>query len=256
MKRFMLRLLVMSLVLGGIVLKGMGFAEEQAAAPVPLKICMLSGSVEYQSDVILPILIEYMKKSYAVDCTLLVWKEDNDLPGLEALSTCDVMLLFTRRLTIEGEQLERVKDYCLSGKPIVGIRTASHAFQNWLELDKLVLGGNYQGHYGSGPVTQVTINPPAKKHPILAGVEDFSSVGSLYQNTPPAADVFILLTGTIPDHSEPVAWTRVFNGGKIFYTSLGHPDDFKNENFLRMVSNALFWVCGREPALLSGATGN
>ena len=77
-------------------------------------------------------------------------KDEEHLPGLENLADCDVMLLFTRRLKLSGEQLERIKDYCLSGKPIVGVRTASHAIQSWLDLDKEVLGGNYHGHYGEG----------------------------------------------------------------------------------------------------------
>ena len=73
----------------------------------------------------------------------------DELPGLEALDTCDVAVFFTRRLMIDGEDLARVKKYCESGRPIVAIRTASHGFQNWLEFDKLVLGGNYRGHYGN-----------------------------------------------------------------------------------------------------------
>src|SRR5207245_4780261 len=156
------------------------------------------------------------------------------------------MLLFTRRLTISGEQLERIKRYCRSGKPIVAVRTASHAFQNWLTLDKEVLGGNYHGHYKEGPVTKISVAAKATGHPILAGVEPFESVGSLYKNTGLAADSEILLTGNIPEHTEPIAWTRTHNGGRIFYTSLGHPEDFKNANFRRLLTNALFWTANRK----------
>ena len=56
-------------------------------------------------------------------------------------------------------------------------------------------------------------------------------MGSLYKNTGLAADAEVLLTGSIPGHTEPIAWTRVHNGGRVFYTSLGHPEDFKNANF-------------------------
>ena len=52
-----------------------------------------------------------------------------------------------RRMTLPADQLGQVKRYIESGKPVIGLRTASHAIQNWLEMDKLVLGGNYQGHH-------------------------------------------------------------------------------------------------------------
>ena len=82
----------------------------------------------------------YLEKRYRVRCTRAFMKTEKDLPGLENLDHCDCMLLFTRRLTLPADQLERVKRYCQRGGPIVGLRTASHAFQNWLALDKEVLG--------------------------------------------------------------------------------------------------------------------
>src|SRR5262249_29400775 len=170
------------------------------------------------------------------------------LPGLESLDTCDVMLLFTRRLTIKGEQLERVKKYCTSGKPVVAVRTASHAFQNWLALDKEVLGGDYQNHYGETMKTRVSIVENAKNHPTLAEFKPFESPGSLYKNPNVAKDVEVLLTGNNGQHVEPVAWTRPYKGGRIFYTSLGHPKDFENESFRRLLVNALFWTTRRGTA--------
>ncbi|MBI1924273.1 ThuA domain-containing protein, partial [Candidatus Poribacteria bacterium] len=99
---------------------------------------------------------------------------------------------------------------------------------------------NYQGHYGAGPIARVEINPSAKDHPILQGVSNFDSHGSLYKNTPIAADTSLLLTGRTNEHAEPVAWTRVHRGGRIFYTSLGHQKDFQ-EKAVRWVGG---WVVG------------
>jgi putative heme-binding domain-containing protein len=220
--------------------------QEPRPAAAVLKVCLVSGSLEYKSDDSLAAFQKYLEEHYPVRCSRAFRKTDDDLPGLENLDTCDVLLLFTRRLTISGEQLERVKKYCRSGKPIVAVRTASHAFQNWLALDKEILGGNYQGHYKEGPVAKVSFVDKAKGHPVLAGVEPFESVGSLYKNTGLAADSEILLNGTIPDHTEPVAWTRIHNGGRVFYTSLGHPEDFQNANFRRLLTNALFWTAKRD----------
>ena len=214
----------------------------------PLRVCLVSGSLEYDSDTSLDKLQKHLEKHYRIACARAFIKTESDLPGLENLDKCDVMLLFTRRLKISGEQLERVKKYCLAGKPIVGIRTASHAFQNWLDLDKEVLGGNYKGHYNAGPLCEVKL-ADQKSHPILKGVQPFKSVGSLYKNTGLAKDVNVLLTGAIPDHEEPIAWTRTYKGGRIFYTSLGHQKDFDDPNFVTLVTNALYWAAQREPVV-------
>jgi type 1 glutamine amidotransferase len=213
----------------------------------PLKVCLISGSLEYKSDESLAALQKYLESKYNVKCSRAFRKSDDDLPGLDNLETCDVALFFTRRLTIQGEQLERVKKYCQAGKPVVGVRTASHGFQNWLAFDKEVLGGNYKNHYGAGPATDIAIPEKTKGHPILEGVGAFKGVGSLYRNTGIAADAEVLMTGTIPEHTEPIAWARVHNGGRVFYTSLGHPKDFEDENFRRLLTNALFWTAKRKP---------
>jgi type 1 glutamine amidotransferase len=209
-------------------------------------VCLVSGSLEYESDKSLSEFQKHLEAHFNVKCSRAFRKTDDDVPGLENLDTCDVMVLFTRRLTIKGEQLERVKKYCQSGKPIVAIRTASHAFQNWLALDREVLGGNYKNHYGAGPTVEVRIVEKNKAHPVLSGVNPFTSAGSLYRNTGLADDDTVLLTGTIPGHTEPAAWVRVHNGGRVFYTSLGQLQDFEDENFKRLLVNALFWTTKRE----------
>lgn len=227
-----------------------GFASPAAAQKTaPLKVCLVSGSLEYNSDASLAKLQKHLEKNFDVVCSRAFIKDKNesDLPGLEHLKSCDVMLLFTRRLKITGDQLDQVKKYCRAGKPIVGLRTASHAFQNWLELDQEILGGNYKGHYKEGPMTAVEVAPQAKDHPILAGVMPFKSQGSLYKNTGLAKDVDILLRGAIPGHDEPIAWTRIHNEGRIFYTSLGHQRDFDDPSFIRLVVNSLFWTANQTP---------
>ncbi len=224
----------------------LGMAADAGEKSPPLHVCLVSGSVEYDSDTSLTVLQKTLEKNYGVKCSRAFRKTDNDLPGLDNLKNCDVLVLFTRHLTIDGEQLELVKKYCLAGKPLVGIRTASHAFQNWLDLDKEVLGGNYKMHYPAGPVTDVKFTDLGMSHPILAGVKPFKSQASLYRNTGLAKDAQVLLTGTIPGHTEPIAWTRTYKGGRIFYTSLGHQTDFEEQNFVRMIANATFWTAAKK----------
>ncbi len=215
-------------------------------APEPLKICMLSGSDEYESDKSLAAFKTYLEAHFPVKCTLLKAKGTDDLPGLEALDDCDVALFFTRRLTIGGEQLEKVKAYALSGRPIVGVRTASHGFQNWLEFDKIVQGGNYHGHYRNDLSTRVNVEKDAADHPVVQGVGTIATRGSLYKTSPLADDVTVLMVGTSPEGKEPVTWTREFKGARIVYTSLGAQGDFENATFKRLLTNALFWAAKRE----------
>ncbi len=218
------------------------FGYLRADAPkAGLKICLVSGSLEYESDASLSAFQAQLEKAYDVHCVRAFRKTDEDLPGLGALESCDVMILFTRRLKPSPEQLAFVRKYVAAGKPVVGLRTASHAFQSWLELDQEVFGGSYANHYGKGPPCAVEL---LKKHPILEGVKPFTSTSSLYRNPKNASDVDVLLRGTAGPNSEPLAWTR---GKNVFYTSLGDQGDFKNPDFLRLLTNAVFWAAGKTP---------
>ena len=215
-----------------------------------LKLCMISGSFEYDSATSLAAFAGYLDRAgYGiVQAAQITYQGEEDDLSLAAIDDADVVLLFTHRLRTEGPELERFQAYCARGGPIVGVRTASHGFQNWLAFDREVLGGNYGNHYGAGPLCRVELAPnaAAADHPILRGVDlPFDSPGSLYRNTPLAADTTPLLTGRTDEASEPVAWTRVHRGGRVFTTSLGHQEDFRNPAFLRLLANAVFWSANR-----------
>ncbi|MFP6763693.1 MAG: ThuA domain-containing protein, partial [Planctomycetaceae bacterium] len=143
------------------------------------------------------------------------------------------------------------------GKPIIGIRTASHAFSlrgkpipdglaDWESWDADIMGGNYSNHYGEGPAVRISVPAQAAQHPILAGVDTakLTGTGSLYVVSPLRKSATTLLTGKIPDRdSEPIAWTNTaVHGNRVFYTSLGHTGDFKQPAFGRLLSNALHWA--------------
>lgn len=209
-----------------------------------LRVCLLSACPHYDSDRSLAAFEKYVGKHGKIKCSRAFAKKKDDLPGLEILEKSDCLLLFARRMTIQGEQLERIKRYCRRGGAIVGVRTASHAFQNWLEMDKEVLGGDYQGHFGN-KLTEVSIVEAAKDHPVLAGVKPFGSRGTLYKNPQIAKDATVLLTGTFPGQTFPVAWVRPHRGGRVFYTSLGHQLDFRDPSFLRLLRNAITWTAAK-----------
>ena len=211
----------------------------------PLRVCMLSGSFEYDSEESLGLFRKHLDGVGGIEDTLVVYQDEDDDQSLAAVDDTDVLLVFTRRIRIDGAELERVKAYCAAGRPVVGVRTASHAYQNWLEFDADVLGGSYTGHFGSGSACRVAVGAGAAEHAILTGVTEFDSVGSLYKNTPIASDAKLLLTGATSDSTEPVAWTRAHNGGRVFYTSLGHQQDFREPDFLTLLTNGILWAGGR-----------
>ena len=191
-------------------------------------------------------------------------RDKNNFPGLvEALRDADLLFISLRRRTPQKEQLDAVRAHLDAGKPLVGIRTACHAFAPaprdedavaanpklaaWAGFDPEVLGGHYTGHHGNGPKAAISVAPGANEHPILNGVDvtRLAGNGSLYKVSPLSATASVLLNGAIPgEASEPVAWTRIHGPKKapIFYTSLGHPDDLKNPEFRRLLMNGIRWA--------------
>ncbi len=209
-----------------------------------IRLCMLSGSFEYDSEGSLAIFEEHLRAVAGVECSTVVFESEDDDRSLAPIDDADMVLVFTRRLNTAGRELERFRESCAAGRPVVGVRTASHGFQNWLGFDVEVLGGSYANHYGAGPLVRIDEAPGAAGHPILEGVSGLVSHGSLYRNTPIADDATLLLTGTTDEATEPVAWTRMNAGGRVFYTSLGHQDDFRNDRFLRLLTNGVLWAGG------------
>jgi type 1 glutamine amidotransferase len=213
----------------------------------PLHICLISGSVEYESDKSLSDFEAFLKSNYHVTCHRASGKDKGQgLPGLEALDGSDLAVVFARRVTLTTNELSRLKQFVARGGPILGIRTASHAFQNWPEFDREVLGGNYSGH-SADKIVQVQIISGRLGHPLLAGVTPFES-RKLYQNPRLAEDTVVLLEGVVGDEREPVAWARDRNGARVFYTSLGTQADFQTKSFRQLLVNAVFWTTRRDPS--------
>ncbi|MBC8244899.1 MAG: ThuA domain-containing protein [Verrucomicrobia bacterium] len=218
------------------------------AAEAKPHVVLLSGESLYDSSATLPKFAKRLEQRHGYRCTTIVREETHRFPSLDALGQADLVIVFARRMELPAEQLGQVKRYIDSGKPVIALRTASHAFQNWLEFDQRVLGGNYHGHHKNSLSGNATIVSAAKGHPILSGVaEEFKMGGSLYKNTPLAKSATPLLAGAVDGHpAEPVAWTHSYKGNRTFYTSLGHADDFANPNFTRLVTNAIDWCLGGE----------
>ncbi len=221
------------------------FANETVAAKTnqPPTILLISGENEYQSASTLPAFRKFLEARHGFNCFYLELDKTNRIRGLELLDKADLLVLFARRTTLPEEQLGRIKNYLDSGKPLIALRTSSHGFENWKEFDRDVLGGNYHNHHPDKIPAAVRANQDALTHPVLKNVpREFDAAGSLYKTSPVATNATVLLVGTISNAPpEPVAWTHSYRGGKIFYTSLGHPKDFENAAFRQLLVNAIHW---------------
>lgn len=236
-----------------------------ALSPALPHIVFMIGEDEYHTWETLPDFAEKDLKPKGYQITIIQQDpaDKNQFPGLiPALEHADLLFLSVRRRTPPKEQLDAVRAYLASGKPLVGIRTACHAFAlrpndkitdpklaAWQDFDPEILGGHYVGHHGKDKVT-VTAAPGSDSNPIMQGISVPKLVGNggLYKVSPLAADTTALLIGTIPDQpSEPIAWTRLQPGnhGRVFYSSLGHPDDFQNPEFRHFLLNAVVWALGK-----------
>ena len=201
----------------------------------------------------------YLGRDFRVSLVFASDDDRNDIPGLDVVNDADVLLVSARRRVLPVKDMRRIKDYVAAGKPVVGIRTASHAFSirkappeefdDWPEFDAEVFGGNYKGHHANDLKSNVFVAPTAANHPLMGGasIDSFAQAGSLYKPSPLAKGTRLLLTGVAEGvDPEPVAWTfKRADGGRSFYTSLGHEGDFQNPAFIRLLVNALHWAADR-----------
>lgn len=213
----------------------------------------------YKSSTTLPpFALKNFGRDFKITCVYANANDRNDIPGIEVLNDADLAIWAIRRRTLPQSQLDVFRKFVADGKPLVALRTTSHAFclnkgkpaddlAEWPEFDREVLGGTYQGDHGNQSKTLVSSGEGVAGHPILRGVstDAFRVTGSLYKSLPLASTAAPLLFARVEgiEQGEPVAWTHQRpNRGKVFYTSLGHPDDYALPDFQRLLRNAVYWA--------------
>ncbi|MEO7297609.1 MAG: ThuA domain-containing protein [Verrucomicrobiota bacterium] len=241
-------------------------------------IVFVTGDHEYGSERTMPALAKELEKKFAMKTTVLLAtnekgeRDENyeqNIPGLEALEKADLAVFFLRWRLLPKDQLALIQKYLDSGKPVVGFRTTSHSFhypkgdesERWNAFGEFVFGtppgwgAEGHTHYGHTSSTDVSVIPAAAENPILKGVDKNFHVRSwLYHvlpKYPPEGATRLLMGKSIdpekkPALENPVAWTyHTEKGGRAFYTSLGHPEDFQVESFQRLTVNAIHWALGK-----------
>jgi trehalose utilization protein len=192
---------MVALDLPGAMADGAGVVFEGQAGPGKGKhIVLVSGDEEYRSEEALPQLAKILATHHGFKCTVLFAIDRADgtinpiqadnIPGLEVLARADLLVLFTRFRDLPDEQMKYLVDYIESGRPIVGMRTATHAFNpkahtayaryGWQSKDwdggfgRQVLGETWINHHGKhgAQSTRGLVVPAMKEHPILRGIAD------------------------------------------------------------------------------------
>jgi type 1 glutamine amidotransferase len=258
-------------------------------------VVLISGDEEYRSEETLPQLAKILSKHYGFQCTVLFAIDPDEgtidptvnynIPGLKALKTADLMVIFTRYRALPDPQMKHVIDYLEEGKPVVGLRTATHAFTpvgkygRWNAgakekgfeggFGRKVLGETWVNHWGGhgSQSTRGIIAPGQDKNPILRGIKDGDVWGptDVYEAYP-TKDCTTLLLGQVlkgmkptdaplegkkNEPMMPVAWTKTYSvkegkSGRSFCTTMGAATDFATEGTRRLIVNACFWAAGLE----------
>jgi type 1 glutamine amidotransferase len=249
-------------------------------------IVLIAGDQEYRSEESIPALARILETRHGFNCTVLYSinrqtgaidpSTTDNIPGLDALRKADLMIIFTRFLELPDEQMKEIIDYTNSGRPIVGLRTSTHAFNYVKHPDspyakygaqskdggfgRQVLGETWIAHYGAHQKesTRGVIVAEMQDHSILRGVRDIWGWSDVYEITSLSGDSQPLVMGQVllgmdpsstPDPGKkmmPVAWIKTYAGARVFMTTMGHVMDFKNEGFRRLMVNACYWAMGLE----------
>ena len=256
-------------------------------------IVLVSGDEEYRSEEALPLLAKILAVHHGFKCTVLFAinretgeidpEEQTNIPGLHNLETADMMVLFTRFRELPDDEMKYIVDYTNAGKPVMGLRTATHAFSysrnlqspyakysfNSEEFDggygRQVLGEtwiDHHGHHGKES-TRGVIDTALKDHPILRGVENVWGPTDVYGTTTLEGNPQVLVHGQVlvgmepsdppkPDTpTMPLAWIKTYVGeqgaaSRVFCTTMGASVDIENEGLRRLLVNACYWCMGLE----------
>lgn len=261
------------------------FPGDASKAGAGVRVVLISGDEEYRSEEAMPMLGKILSQRHGFHCTVLFAidpatgiidpNNQTNIPGLEALEQAEVMIIATRFRQLPPEQLRWVHDYLRAGKPVIGLRTATHAFTGaaesdglkWKDFGLVVLGETWVNHHGKHKVegARAVIEAAQAQHPVLRGVKDIFGPSDVYGVIHLNPEATILLRGAVTasldpdsfaiageknDPMMPLAWLREYQipGGKkgrAFCTTMGASVDLLSEDLRRLVVNVAYEFTGK-----------
>jgi nicotinamidase-related amidase len=231
-------------------------------------VAFLTAESEYNSNLTLAKFAHELLLTKGVNCEFAIGKptelgdDRHNMENLQILEDADLALFYVRRRGLPPEKMAMIKSYIDRGKPVLGLRTASHAFDpqikpeqsntyltglaKWPEFDAEILGGNYKGHFSNTAVTTISVVPGMESHPVLKDVslEGFTSSDGIYKNQfLRSANAQVLLFGTITGQPlQPMLWINNTGKNNVIYTSMGSVRDWQNESFRRIIINSVSYL--------------
>ena len=253
-------------------------------------IVLIAGDDEYRSEEALPMLGKILAVRHGFKCTVL-FPVNNDgiiqpnyqknIPGLDALATADLVIMGLRFRNLPDEQMAAIDRYLESGKPIIGVRTSTHAFkipsdrkyhrysfnfrgEQWSGgFGQRVLGDTWVSHHGKHgkESCRAVVNDKFADHPILRGVDDVWGSTDVYEIKRLGESADVLMRGQILEGMKPtdkavedernnpmmpLVWTKTYKtksgkDSRIFCTTMGAATDFESEDLRRLLVNASLW---------------
>jgi uncharacterized protein len=166
-----------------------------------------------------------------------------------------VIFFTTGELPMSETQKAALLDFVRSGGGFIGVHSATDTFYDWPDYGRLI-GGYFNEHPWHQKVT-VTVAEP--KSPLVGflppsfaisdeiyQIRDFDAAGSqvLLRLDPTSVDLKAPNVRPQP-YGWPLAWTRAFGQGRVFYTALGHEEAvWRDPRYQQMLANAITWVTG------------
>lgn len=252
-------------------------------------IVFVSGDDEYRSEEACPQLARILAVRHGFKCTVLFAIDDKgeinpahqtNIPGTHLLNDADMMVVFLRFRHLPDEQMKPIDDFTKSGKPIMGLRTATHSFNyrnqdspyakwHWQSKEpkggwgQAVLGDTWISHHGhhKHEATRGVVAAASAKHPILTGVGDVFGLTDVYGIVNLREDDEILMRGSVltgmkptdppvdgkkNDPMMPLVWTRMYKGeagktSRVICTTMGASVDLESEGLRRLLVNGCYW---------------
>jgi len=252
-------------------------------------VVLIAGDEEYRTEESMPMLAKILSRHHNFHCTVLFSfgpdgadyidpNNQHGMRGLDALDDADLMIIGTRFRRPSEDQAEHITNYLNAGKPVIGIRTATHAFTgpgefgnvSYGTFGRMILGEQWVSHHGhhKREGARGVIEEAHVRHPILNGVQELFAPSDVYGVIHLTDSDQILLRGAITktldpesaildnddrnDPMHPLAWLHEYqrpneNGtGQAFCTTAGASVDLLNEDLRRLLVNAAYQLTGRK----------
>jgi hypothetical protein len=268
--------------------------EGEPGATACKRVVFVAGDEEYRSEEALPMLARLLSKHHGFECVVLFSQnpetgeidpnESSHIPGLHLIEGADLLVLDLRFRELSDENMGHIMGHLEAGKPLVGIRTTTHAFNykknkespyakwTWTSADpKGGFGGEFLGetwvaHHGKhgSEATRGLIHKDAAQHQVLNGVQDVFGTTDVYAIRSLPADSTVLLYGSVRagmapaseavegaknSPMQPVVWIREREWlpgrtQRILATTMGAATDWSSEDLRRLFFNGVFWTLG------------